>query len=113
MKTPAQYLHQLSDFNLESASSAEALETQHTRLKELEASLNRDLHALHSQFQGRVSSLHIPTPRKHSGKEKAEEEQRALDEQKGKLAPYEEIKAKIEALLAQVDEKRSQLEKAG
>ena len=113
MKTPAQYLHQLSEFHLDDANTAESLETLHTQLREIETSLNRDLHALHSQFQGRVSSMHIPTPRKQRGKEKAEEEQRTLDVEKDRLSPYEDVKTRIEALLAQVDEKRSQLEKTG
>ncbi len=113
MKTPAQYAHEISSLNLDEITSAEALEAFHTRLREVEASLNRDLHALHAQYQGRVSSMHIPTARHHSGKEKAEEEHRTMDEQTSKLAPYEDVKAKIEALMAQVDEKRAQLEKAG
>ena len=108
MKTPAQYQHQISALNFEAASSREQLEDLHTQLRELIASLNRDLHALQSQYQGRVASIHIPTPhQQHSGKERSEEEQRALEGRQEKVAPYEDLKVKAEALMAQLDEKRA------
>jgi hypothetical protein len=113
MKTPTQYQHQLAEIHIEDASSQEALEALTTQLKEIEASLIRDLHALQMQYQGRVSSMHIPTPRKHPNKERVEDEQRTLEERQGKLAPYEDLKLKVQGLLAQATEKRESLEKAG
>jgi hypothetical protein len=112
MKTPAQYQHQIAAIDLEAASSKEELEAIHTQLRELIASLNRDLHALQSQYQGRFASVHIPTPQKHSGREKAEEEQQALEGRNEKMGPYEDARVKADALMAKLDEKRSQMEKA-
>ena len=66
-----------------------------------------DMHALRAQFQGRIASLKITTHHKA----KVDEEQRAEEERDAKLAPYDEIKAQLQALLVTLEEKRMALEK--
>ncbi len=123
MKTPAQYQHQIAEFDVEKikvegATPAEIqagldlAQAMHDQLREIERSLNLDLHALRSQFQGKEASINLMNQRRMSGKRRAEEEQRLQEVEQGKLAPYEEVKKALEALLAGLEEKRSQLESA-
>ena len=118
MKTPYQYKSLLGELGLdqvttEGITGAEAqkvvdrLAEIHTHLKDLETSLNMDMHALRSQYQGRIAALKITTHHKS----KVEEEHRVEEEQNAKLAPYDEVKSQLQAQLAVIDEKRTALEK--
>jgi hypothetical protein len=118
MKTPLQYKNQLVDLGIdqipaENISPAEAkqnleqLEVIHARIRDTETGLNMDIHALRSQFQGRLAALGINSKRKvRSG-----EEQRVEEESDIRLAPYEEVKAQIQTLLKEIEEKRALLDK--
>jgi hypothetical protein len=119
MKTPHQYKSQLEDLGLDQVkiegitrsdaqSALTRLKDIHTHLKDLETGLNMDMHALRSQYQGRIAALSITTHHKA----KVEEEQRAEEERNAKLAPYEEVKSQVQALLVTLEEKRTALEKA-
>ena len=78
-----------------------------TQIKDIETSLNFDLHALRSQYSGRLASLN-QNPRR---KGRADQEQLVEDKRNAKLAPYAELKAEIQTLLADLEQKRSVLEK--
>jgi hypothetical protein len=120
MKTAAQYQHQISVVDLDaikldgiSAQDAkEALariESIHNELLEIERNLNLDLHALNAQFQGRLAAeLHGMANRR--GRNRAEDEQRIRDEQAARLAPYEQVKSRLNELLARLQEMRTRLE---
>ena len=118
MKTPHQYQNQLADLGLdqivvdgvapsEVQKALTRLTEIHLHIKDLETSLNMDIHALRSQYQGRIAALSITTHHKA----RVEEEQRAEEERDAKLAPYEEVKSKLQALLVTLEEKRAALEK--
>jgi hypothetical protein len=118
MKTPHQYQNLLTDLGLdqimvdgithsEAQKALTRLTEIHVHLKDLETSLNMDIHALRSQYQGRIAALSITTHHKA----KVEEEQRAEEERDNRLAPYEEVKSQLQALLVTLDEKRAALEK--
>ncbi len=118
MKTPHQYTSQLADLGLDQiqvkdlapAEAQQALARLagiQSQLKDLETSLNMDIHALRSQYQGRIAALSITTHHKA----RVEEEQRAAEERDAKLAPYEEVKTQLQALLATLEEKRTALKK--
>ena len=118
MKTPHQYTSQFADLGLdqikvEGLTQAEAqqaltrLAEIHSHLKDLETSLNLDMHALRSQFQGRIAALSITTHHKA----RVEEEQRAAEERDAKLAPFEEVKTQLQGLLAVLEEKQAALAK--
>jgi hypothetical protein len=118
MKTPTQYKNQLTELGLDQIKidgvthpEAQKVLTRlaeiHSHLKDLETSLNLDIHALRSQYQGRIAALSINTHHKA----KVEEEQRAEEERDTKLAPYEEVKSQLQALLVTLEEKRAALEK--
>ena len=118
MKTPIQYKNQLGELGLdqikidgltgaETQKVAGRLTEIQTHLKDLETSLNMDMHALRSQFQGRIGALKIATHHKS----RIEEEQRVEEERDAKLAPYEEVKSELLALLVALEEKRTALEK--
>jgi len=118
MKTPHQYTSQLAELGLdqivvEGVTGAEAqqalarLAEIHSHLKDLETSLNLDMHALRSQYQGRIAALSITAHHKS----RSEEEQRVTEERDAKLAPFEEVKTQLQGLLAALEEKRAALEK--
>jgi len=118
MKTPIQYKNQLAGLSLdqvktEGATQDEAqkslarLDEIHAHVRDLEVSLNLDIHALRSQYQGRIASLSINPHHKP----RVEEEQRVEEERDNKLAPYEAVKTQIHELLAELDQKRALLEK--
>ncbi len=119
MKTPHQYQSQLTEYDLdqikvEGLSKSQAqkelarLSEIQSHLRDMETSLNMDIHALRSQFQGRIAALSITTHHKS----KIEEEQRVEEERNTKLAPYEQVKSQIQGMLATLEEKRGALEKA-
>jgi len=122
MRSPAQYQHEVAELNTEEiktdglseAEAKRALEqvTQlQEKLRQIENSLNLDLHALRSQYQGRSAALNIQNQKK-SGKARMDEEQRLEDERTSRLAPYEEVKKQIVSQLEQLEKTRMDLEKA-
>ena len=118
MKTPYQYKSLLGDLGLDQIQTdgitdadaqkvhARLIEIQ-IHLKDIETSLNMDMHALRAQYQGRIGALKIATHHKS----RVEEEQRVEEERDAKMAPYEEVKAQLQALLVTLEEKRAALEK--
>ena len=118
MKTPSQYKNILAALDVEKikAEVTDPAEVQEFlarldiiqgQLKDIETSINFDIHALRSQYQGKLASLNH-NPRR---KGRVEEEQHVEDKQEEKLAPYQEVKAEVQALLAELDEKRDALAK--
>ena len=118
MKTAQQYKNQVAEIDLaqiktENLTPAEAkqnlsrLEEIHTRVRELEVSLNLDIHALRSQYQGRIAS-HSINPRHNA---RIEEERRVEEERDAKLAPYEEARTQVRTLITELAEKQAVLEK--
>jgi len=118
MKTPIQYKNQLTELGIdqiktdgESQAEAENSLSQLAEIlqhvKDIETSLNMDIHALRSQFQGRIGALSI----NQHHKSRVEEEQRVVEERDTKLAPYEEVKSQLQTLLAELEEKKANLEK--
>ncbi len=120
MRTAAQYQHDVDGLNSEDIqttglSENEARQTlekvveTEQKLRQIEASLNLDLHALERQYRGRETSVQLQNPNRSSH---AREEEHRLDEEKQhKLAPYEEVKKRIDELLPQVEKMRGELEK--
>lgn len=118
MKTPLQYknlineldLDQIKTENIDPAdvkqSISHLMEIQN-QLKNTEISLNMDIHALRSQYQGRIKSLSINPHHKP----RVEEEQRVQDERDAKLAPYEEVKNQIQTLIEETSKRLAMLEK--
>lgn len=122
MKTPAQYQHELAALDAEgiktdglseaeAAQSLEKVKDVEEKLKQIDNGLGLDIHALRAQFQGRMASLNIANQRK-GGKARTEEEQRLHEERDSKLAPYEEIKKRVDELMEKVGNIRSDLERA-
>ncbi len=121
MRTAAQYQHDVDELNCEGIQTAGLSESEASKtlkkiveteekLRQIEASLNLDLHALERQYQGRATSMQIQNPNRSS--HVREEEHRLDDEKQHKLAPYEEVKKKIEELRPQLEKMRAELEKA-
>ena len=122
MRSPAQYQHDVAEFQseeiktdglseAETRQSLEKIAQLQEKLRQVENSLNLDLHALRSQYQGRSAALNIQNQKK-SGKARMDEEQRLEDERTAKLAPYEEIKNQIVSLLESLEKTRMELERA-
>ena len=118
MKTPIQYKNMLAALGIDQIKTEDISPTEvqehltkladiQTQIKNIETNLNLDMHALRSQYHGRLSSLNQNPKRKG----RAGEEQLVEDKREAKLAPYAEIKAEIQTLLADLEEKRSVLEK--
>ncbi len=118
MKTPIQYKNQLADLVVdqiktdgvtpdEAKKSLDRLAEIHARIRDLDVSLNLDIHALRSQYQGRIAALSINP----HGKPRIEEEQRVEEERDHKLAPYDAVRIQLHELMTAVDEKRALLEK--
>jgi hypothetical protein len=119
MKTPNQYKNMLADLaidqiQVEGLTPAQAqehltrLNEIHVKIKDLESSLNFDVHSIRSQFHGRLASFDRNPRRKvHSSEEHLVE-----DQQEGKLAPYLEIKEQVQKMLAEIEQKRSSLEQS-
>ncbi len=121
MRTAAQYQHDVDGLNCEGIQTAglsgdEARQTLQKvveieeKLRQIDGSLNLDLHALERNFQGRATSMQIQSANRSSH---AREEEHRLDEEKQhKLAPYEDIKKRVDELLPKVAKMREDLEKA-
>lgn len=122
MKTPAQYQHDLAALDVEgfktdglseaeAAQSLERVKDVEEKLKQIDNALRLDIHALRSQFQGRMTSLNVANQHK-GGKSRGEEEERLQEERDSKLAPYEEMKKRVEELLEKIGHIRYDLEQA-
>jgi hypothetical protein len=118
MKTPIQYKNMLAALGIDPIKTEDISSTQaqerlvtladiQTQIKDIETSLNLDMHALRSQYHGRLASLNQKPKRKG----RAGEEQLVEDKRDAKLAPYGEVRAEIQTLLANLEEQRSALEK--
>ncbi len=118
MKTPLQYKKQIEELGLdqiktedltpeEVKQSISRLAEAQTHLRNIEVGLNMDMHALRSQYQGRIAALSINTGRKP----RVEEEQRAQEERDTKLAPFEDVKTQLQALITDISEKLTALGK--
>jgi hypothetical protein len=122
MKTPAQYEHELTDLNCEeiiaegasgkeNSQALEKLTEAEEKLRQIDTSLNLDLHALRAQFQGRQAALNMQNTQR-GGHNRVDDEQRLGDERESKLTPYEDVKKRIEDCLHQLEQARSKLEKS-
>jgi hypothetical protein len=122
MRTAAQYQHDVDALDSEGIKTAGLSESEaqqtlqkvieaEEKLRQIENSLNLDLHALDRQYHGRATSMNLQNANR-GGRAKGEEEQRLEEEKKHKLAPYEDVKKKIETLLPQLEQIRSELERA-
>lgn len=118
MKTPTQYKKTIADLGIQSfpdhANSPEEkqkhlayLNELHLKIRDLEITLNQDIHALRSQYQGKLAALSVNARRKIQ----LGEEQRIEAERDLRLSPYEEIKKQLQVLLTQIEEKLSEIEK--
>jgi predicted nuclease with TOPRIM domain len=121
MRTAVQYQHDVDGLNCEGIqttglSASDARQTLQKvveieeKLRQIDASLNLDLHALERQFQGRATSMQIQSANRSS--HGREEEHRLDEEKRQKLAPYEDIKKRVDELLPKVVKMREDLEKA-
>jgi hypothetical protein len=121
MRSAAQYQHDVDGLNCDGIQTAglsgnearQALQKVveiEEKLRQIDASLNLDLHALERNFQGRATSMQIQSANRSSH---AREEEHRLDEEKQhKLAPYQDIKKRVDELLPKVATMREELEKA-
>jgi predicted nuclease with TOPRIM domain len=121
MRTAAQYQHDVEGLNIEGIQTSglsgnDASQTLQKvveieeKLRQIDASLNLDLHALERQFQGRATSMQIQGANRSS--HMREEEHRLDEEKQHKLAPYEDLKKRVDELLPKVAKMREELEKA-
>jgi hypothetical protein len=122
MKTPAQYEHELNELNCdgiiaegasgkEKPQALEKLTEAEEKLRQIENSLNLDLHALRAQFQGRQAALKMQNTQR-GGRNKVDDEQRLGDERESKLTPYEDVKKRIEGCLQQLEQARAKFEES-
>jgi hypothetical protein len=117
MITPAQYQHQLSEMDLSALEQGgEALSTLEEKLREIERGVNQEMHVLRAQYQARLtaaragssSQVMVSNKSRPGSKKRDEEALRIENERDSKLAPYAEVKDKVDELLAKVEAARSQ-----
>jgi hypothetical protein len=118
MKTPQQFKNIINDLDLsqirtenltpeEAKQNLARLAEMHMQMREMEVNLNLEIHALRSQYQGRMAAVGI-NPRRHA---RMENERHIEEERDSRLAPYEEVRDQVRSMMAELAEKQASLEK--
>lgn len=102
MATAAQFQHRLDEIKLEDTQGAQSA------LRQILEDLNREIQVIRGQYNPRIAAAEAGAlGRQSSNRQRVIEMEKLETERDQKLQPFQEMKEKVETLLAQGEEKTS------
>lgn len=116
MITPTQFQHRISEIDLSALQQpgSDRLQELENQLRQIEQDINREIHVIRSEYKPRVDTAsrggvsRVNISNRHaSDRYRAEEVTRLEAERDAKIVPLQEVKQKVDELLAQVETARA------
>lgn len=108
MTTANQFQHRLDAIQLPDAAGQEEIAGLQNELRQLLEDINREMQVIRGQYNPRIAAANAGAlNRQGSPRHRADEVERLETERDQKIQPFVEVREKVEALLARVDEKAS------